>query len=154
NSDDVIGVFVNQDDSTLVAAESYSGVGPSLAFGVQYQIPPLFGIIVFGNVRGSILFGSQKQTAFQLTRFSGTAKQVANNDAVLDSNGHLDYLPTSFSMSTFNQNELRRDQMVPEWDFSVGLEWGHDLGRAGFFIQAAFVGQEWHNVGNANSLSG
>jgi hypothetical protein len=156
-ADDFIGVFVNEDNSTLFTGESYSGVGPSLAFGVQYQIPPLFNIIVFGNVRGSILFGRQKQTAFQVTRFSGTARQVVNLDPGTPGDaaaGTLDYFPISFSTSSFNQNEFHRDQTVPEWDFSLGLEWGHDLGRAGFFIQAAFVGQEWHNVGNANSLSG
>jgi hypothetical protein len=154
--DDIIGVVVNRDDATLVSSESYYGVGPTLAFGIQYQIQPLFGIIVFGNVRGSVLFGRQKQTAFQLTHFSGTANQVSDlvDDPLDPPETTPAYLPTSFSASTFNQNELHRSQTVPEWDFSLGLEWGHDLGRAGFYVQAAVVGQEWHNVGNANSLSG
>jgi hypothetical protein len=51
------------------------------------------------------------------------------------------------------QDQTRRDQMVSEWEFKAGIGWGRNLGRSGFFIQAAVLGQEWHAVGNAANLS-
>jgi hypothetical protein len=151
--EDFVGVNVTRDDTLFNAGDSFAGVGPTLLFGVQYQIQPLWGIIAFANVRGSILFGRQKQTAFQLSHFAGSAFQSANNDAGADPNP-LDYLPISFNGATAMQNETRRDQTVPQWEYEAGVQWGRDLGAAGFFVSAAVTGQQWFGVGSATSQSG
>jgi hypothetical protein len=151
--DDFITVTANKDNTLFTSAESFSGVGPTVSLGFQWQIENYIGLIAFANVRGSALFGSQKQIAFQASQFSGSAMQTVNLDQSLDPNP-VDYNPTLFNAATFNQNQIRHDATVTQWEYEAGVEWGRDLGRFGFFASAAVTGQEWHGIGNANSLGG
>jgi hypothetical protein len=147
--DDFIGVTVLQDDAVLSAAESFSGVGPTMSLGIQYQLPYLAGLTVFGNVRGSIIFGQQKQTAFQQTRFNGAASLFGSTDNEVPV---LEFLPTPFNQFTFMENEVKRDRAVAQWEYEAGVGWGQNFGRTGFFLQVAVTGQEWHGVGNPINL--
>jgi hypothetical protein len=162
NVEDFITVQVNKDNSIFTSAESFSGVGPTINFGFQYQIDNFLGLIAFANVRGSVLFGSQKQIAFQATQFSGLAFQTIDGDQIITNDAGVkikdpnpaDYIPTAFNAASFNQNEIRRNSTVTQWDYELGVEWGRDLGRFGFFASAAVTGQEWHGIGNATNLGG
>lgn len=148
-ADDFIGVFVNRDDANLIGGESFSGIGPTLSARVEYRVPWLGGLTAFGMVRGSVLFGHQKQTAFQTTHFTGTARLVRNED---NDFAKLEYFTTPFNGSTFIEAENRTSQTVPQWDYEVGVGWGQNVGRAGFSAQVSVFGQEWDGIGSPANL--
>jgi hypothetical protein len=150
-ADDFVNMHVNPDSAVLAAGESFSGIGPTLSLGAQYQPPALGGLGVFANVRGSVLFGQQKQTAFQLTQFVGTATAGLNRDRDFNK---VEYNTTQFNVATYAQNEFRRKHTVTPWEGSAGLEWGRASGWANFYVQAAVTIQEWIDVGSATSLKG
>lgn len=115
----------------ISSGHQFRGIGPTFSVEVRRQLGmgglgtfglgggPI-GVSLYGSGRGSLLFGTGKQDAFQ----------VANGD-----------LTTLASTS--------RDDLLPVAELEIGAEFSKQMGHARWFVQAALVGQVWFGAGNA-----
>lgn len=110
---------------TLLSTYQFDGLGPTLALELRRAIADT-GVGVYGQARGSLVFGSADQSAM----FFG---QELRND---DPNPQL--------------ASQQRDRAIPIIDFEAGLEYGRPVGRAWLFGQVGVVGQQWFNAGSAS----
>jgi hypothetical protein len=154
--DDADVLVIDEDSAVMASGGMFYGVGPTVSCSVQARLPWLLNnLTVFGNARGSLLFGQQKLQVFQQTKFNGHLLGETNTDT--DNTLGTDTLDQviPFHYTAFNQNIVRgKDVIVPNADLEAGLGWGTPIGRGDFFAQASFVTQFWHHVGNATSLVG
>jgi hypothetical protein len=81
------------------------------------------GFALFGNARGSFLFGRSEQEATQ--DFIAATTQA-------------------FSA------EGSRDLFLPVGELELGVEWAYNGRAARWFVQAGLVGQAWWNAGSAS----
>jgi hypothetical protein len=133
-------VTIIEDSDTIVAGRNFGGVGPTTALEIRRQIGS-FGLAVYGNARGSVLFGDEKAQTFQRT---------VENQRIIPSRG-----PTQTVMSTtLVQHSAPSEDTLPMADFEVGVSWTKVAGRARIFFQAGLVNQTWFDAGSATTEEG
>jgi hypothetical protein len=108
----------------LLSGHRFQGAGPVLA--AEARLPLLGGLSVYGNTRGSYLFGTAKQQA----AFFG--RELRNDDP----NPQLAF------------DRQRRGLAIAELE--LGLEYALAVGRSVMFGQIGVVGQEWFGAGNSS----
>lgn len=108
-------------------SHSFNGAGITVASENRYQV---FGNLlgVYGNLRGSLLYGVGRQSSTLLT----------NN--------------TSPSISNV-VGQLQVNDLMPIGEMELGLETEGTLGRFTPFLQLGAVGQVWVGAGNASLRS-
>jgi hypothetical protein len=131
----VLGGFLGTTTDTAVvdgtalaavkASNQFIGAGPTLGLEARYQLGG--GFALYGSARGSVLFGDTEQ---KLTRIAGD-------------NSSGTFL-TSGSTSTITDSET-----IPVAEWELGVEWGRAFGATRFFVQAAWVGQVYFDLGSA-----
>jgi hypothetical protein len=114
-----IEVPINTQVDAISSGHQFRGGGPTVAVEVRRQLG-CCGLALYGSARGSLLFGTGKQQAFQ----------VVNNN-----------LDTVASTS--------RDDLLPVSELELGAEFGRQMGHCRLYVQAAVVGQVWYGAGNA-----
>jgi Legionella pneumophila major outer membrane protein precursor len=117
----------------LVSANSFDGLGPVVGLEARRPIGDT-GLALYGNLRGALLFGSAKQSAFANNAASGF---VGDEEAALTATDH-------------------HDRVMPVGELEIGVEYARDIGNMRVFGQLALVGQDWVGAGNAshsNSVS-
>ncbi|MBL8798232.1 MAG: hypothetical protein JNM56_30335 [Planctomycetia bacterium] len=115
---------LDPDDGVVLidSGHNFSGVGPTVALEGGYRLGNS-GFALIGSTRGSLLFGSGRQSAEGRSTFDGDA----------------------FALSASQEN----NDLLPVWDLELGGEYSRDVGNFNFFFQAAFVAQVWFGAGNA-----
>ena len=101
----------------------FYGWGPTLAGEVGYDIG--YGVALYGNVRGSLLFGRNYQNANQTAAGGIPANQgfVARGS---------------------------QDVILPVGELEMGVSWSRDLNRRlRVMAKTGFVGQVWFDAGSA-----
>ncbi len=134
--DPAAGVLVQQDASALWSGHSFNGAGPMASLEARRPIADS-GLVLYGNARGSILFGTRKQTASTEEVYVGT---LADN--------------TPFNLRTSDVATARGDAVLPVVECEVGVEYGRPVGRFYPFVRAGLVSQVWFNAGNSSSTDG
>lgn len=117
--------------STDTFGHSFNGAGPVLALEVHRPLGET-GLSLFGNARGTVLFGGGKSFA---------ATQEVQRTATT-------------SVTTFNDALGSQDDILPVGELEVGLEYARAVGRLYLFSQTGLVGQLWQGAGNATSENG
>jgi hypothetical protein len=109
--------------NTLVDAISsgsqFRGVGPTVAVELKRNLG-VWGLGLYGSARGALLFGTGKQSAFQ----------VVNN------------VPVAGASTS-------RDDLMPITELEFGVDYSKCIGHCRVYAQAALVGQVWYGAGNA-----
>jgi hypothetical protein len=152
--DDVDLLNITEDSAVMFSGESFGGVGPTVSCSVQARVP-WTNLTVFGNARGSLLFGQQKLQVFQRTKFIGNlvGESAADTDPTFPQDTLNFTIP--FTYDAFNQNIVSgKDIWVPNLELEVGMGWGMRVGRGDVFVQGSVVQQNWQHVGSATSLTG
>lgn len=134
------GVLVNHfanasETQFLSSAHSFNGAGPTAAFQGTYHVGHT-GLALFGNVRGSLLLGTARQSA-------------SFNQVVTDPNklvgGSQMLNPNTFSS---------RDTIMPVAEVEVGLQYSRTVGRCAPFFRASALNQTYFDAGNASQSTG
>lgn len=110
---------------TLSSSYNFDGLGPTVSVELRRPIADS-GLTVFGQFRGSVVFGAADQNAV----FFG--QELRNDDP-----------NPQFATE-------HRTRAIPIVDFELGMEYGRAVGRTWLFGQMAVVGQEWFNAGSAS----
>jgi hypothetical protein len=129
-------VVVQQDTSILISGHNFNGGGPMASVEVWRPIADS-GLSIYGNVRGSVLFGSRKEHASTQTVFAGT---MADN--------------TPFNRTISQDATANGDSVLPVVELEIGLEYGRQVGRCFPFVRTGLVGQNWFSAGNSSSTDG
>jgi len=111
---------------TLTFSHNFNGAGPTIGFEGHRPLGQT-GLALYGNARGSILFGSAHQRLYRASLLVGPP---------------------------FTQTEIDAASVLPVGELEVGAEYGHSFGRWHLFAQVAFVGQIWYGAGNASNTDG
>jgi hypothetical protein len=106
----------------VVSGHNFNGAGPTLAFSVNSPLGGT-GLYLYGDCRGSVLFGTAKQSASLLGGPTSTDTQDVS------SNTHA---------------------VLPVGELELGLGWERDFGWAHVFVRGGLVGQIWHEAGNSS----
>jgi hypothetical protein len=108
------------------ASNRFQGVGPTVAAEARRGL--CCGVALYGSARGSILFGNKRnQSNFVYFDLDAPTPVLAEYDQFRDS--HEDVLPIS--------------------ELELGLEWGGEVCDSHVFVQVAWVGQAYHELGSA-----
>jgi hypothetical protein len=127
---------IRQDTSILLSGHNFNGAGPMASIEVWCPIGES-GLSLFGNVRGSVLFGARKEHASTQTVLAGT---MADN--------------TPFNQTSTENATADGDAVLPVVELEIGLEYGRQLGRFFPFVRTGLVGQNWFGAGNSSSTDG
>jgi len=113
---------------TINFSHQIEGIGPTIA--IRTQRPFTTQMAIFGQARGSLLFGDGQSTL------------TAIEDQDLD-----DQLTT-------NRTTIRND-LLPIGEMQVGLQWSPECTGVFFpYVHLALEGQIWSGVGNASTEDG
>jgi hypothetical protein len=105
----------------VFSGHNFNGAGPTFAFSVNRPLGCTH-LYLYGNCRGSVLFGTAKQSASLIGgAFTDTQDGSSNSHGVL-----------------------------PVGEVEVGLGWECDYGLAHVFVRGGLVGQIWHAAGNSS----
>jgi hypothetical protein len=110
---------------TILSGHSFHGAGPVLAVEARRPLGGT-GLSLYGNARGSLLFGSATQSSQFL------ANALRNDDA---------------NPSVVSDH---RNRVIPVAELEAGLEYRVAVGVAEWFGQVTLVGQDWLGAGNAS----
>lgn len=109
--------------ASVLSGHSFDGAGPVVALEARRALCDC-GVSLYGSARGAILFGSARQTAFDV---------FSSNDGTF-----------------VDEATERRNPVVPVGELEMGLEYGRQFGSSRVFSQVALVGQQWWGVGSAS----
>jgi hypothetical protein len=123
------------DQADVNSASLFSGWGPTVSFDVAHPILPC-GISIYGNARGSYLFG--------MDRFS----QTFNSQSRSVTGGVANFASTSQNSVVYDS----RAASIVEGE--AGLQCGVRLGRCYVFGRAGAVYQRWFDVGSPTTSQG
>src|SRR5262249_47046246 len=101
---------------TIISAHNFNGAGPTLALEMHRPLGGA-GLYFYGYGRGSVLFGSSKESTDILSTAS------------------LDDFLGSFSGTT------QKNPVLPVGEIDFGLGWNRSVSRAVLYAQVGFVGQ-------------
>jgi hypothetical protein len=136
NPDLAGGLDVQQDTSVLRSGHNFDGAGPMVSMDARRPLGDS-GFALYGNIRGSILFGTTHARASTESVFAGT---MADG--------------TPFNMVTSEEASAHSTSVLPVVEIEVGAEYGRPVGRFYPFLRAGLVGQTWFGAGNASSADG
>jgi hypothetical protein len=122
---------VGADIEALRSGHNFSGAGPTLALEARRPLGNT-GFAVYGNIRGSLLFGEAEQRVYLLTTSPGL------------------FGPNSYA-SLFRAN---RDTFLPVGEMELGAEYSRIFGWIHPFIRTGLVAQSWFGAGSASSDGG
>jgi hypothetical protein len=125
---------VTADAAVLMSGHQIKGLGPTVALEAKRPIGD-HGLCLYGQARGSILFGKNKHTAHQASVLSGQAAAP--------------FFETSFMDATASHNDV-----LPVAELEAGVEWNRDLERSTVFVQTGLFAQTWFGAGGAASEEG
>ncbi|OAI54893.1 hypothetical protein AYO44_14030, partial [Planctomycetaceae bacterium SCGC AG-212-F19] len=111
---------------TLLSGHNFNGAGPTLGLEVKRELGD-GGFYTLANVRGSLLFGTRKNSAGTV----GTNVQVIVGTAgnrVADSNAVF----------------------IPVGEIELGVGYQRSMGRARLIAEASLIAQSWWNAGNSS----
>jgi hypothetical protein len=120
------------EQASLSAGRNFYGGGPTIAMQARWQFG-YSGMSVFGNVRGSLLVGSSRQTA-------------SFTESIVD--------PTTGAQASFATNESSDEITVPVGELEGGFEYGRVVGRTRLFVRGAVVNHTYFDAGSASSRDG
>jgi len=134
DADDNTGVFAVDLDSF----HTFRGIGPTASVEVRYPLGGRCGtgcssFNVYGAGRGSVLFGTGKQSVNRLLVYANleTQETTVQEDAAFRD----------------------RDDILPVLELELGVEYAGYFGCHRVFLQAAAVGQTWFGAGNAANVN-
>jgi hypothetical protein len=108
------------------SSRTFNGIGPALSFEAHRNFGNC-GFGLYGNGRGSVLFGTIQQRAdVSNVGIGGAFGPAASNDS-------------------------SQTHVMPAAEFEVGAEYRYAIGRAQLLIQSGFVGHVWFGAGNATN---
>ncbi len=113
------------DSAFLNSAHSFNGAGPTASAEFARRIGNT-GIALYGNVRGSILFGNEQQNAYSGFKEVGAAA----------------------SLEGFGSDSA--DMIIPVGEVEMGVRYTRDIGRGRLFLKAGLVGMVWWGTGNSS----
>ncbi len=141
NRDNVPGVAnVEADAAVLLSGHQFKGIGPTATLEVKRPLADS-GFALYGQARGSMLFGKSKQRAHLAAVVSGTA-----------TGGGLPAGP--FRETAFIDAAADHDDVLPVVELEAGIEWARDLRRSQVFIQTGVLAQNWFGAGGASTEEG
>jgi hypothetical protein len=127
--------FTNAGDprNFILSGHNFNGAGPTLAVEVRRLVAGT-GLYVYAKARGSVLFGTSKQSGD-----IGSFIVIEEEDP-----------PTN----RFHADS-RSNSVVPEGEIELGAGFERALRRGGvLFLQMGVVGQAWGHVGNSSESAG
>ncbi|MBM3994896.1 MAG: hypothetical protein FJ303_12195 [Planctomycetes bacterium] len=127
-------VSVALDREELDSYNRFEGWGPTVSFEIIH--PLRCGFSLYGNVRGSFLWGTDKFT------------QTYHNENRTTNAGVPNFIDTTTVAETYDV----RYASIFETEF--GIQYGHRLGRCYFYARAGGVYQHWFDVGNPTNSTG
>jgi hypothetical protein len=133
-------VTLIQDSDNIAAGHNFGGIGPTVSLDFHRQIAQTC-FALYGTARGSVLFGDETMTAFQLT---------VENAKITPKKGPV----TVINSSTLVSGRSTGEATVPMGDFEVGVNWSKNAGRARLYLQAGIVDETWWNTGSATTPHG
>lgn len=106
----------------VFSGHHFDGAGPTASFNARRWVDgtPFY---LYGDVRGSLLFGTSEQSAFV-----GTGSRLLNTQQ-------------AFSAA---------DAMLPVAEMELGIGWTQSMGSTQAFAQAGLLAQAWFDAGNAS----
>jgi hypothetical protein len=118
-----VGVASDATGTTEVAdsGHNFDGYGPTIALNANRWVGSM-PVYLYGNIRGSLLFG--------------TAKQAGG----ITGNGELG--PAQVAVST--------DTILPVAELELGVGSAYDVGPARVSLRAGVLGQAWFDAGNSS----
>ncbi|HEV3261297.1 MAG TPA: Lpg1974 family pore-forming outer membrane protein [Gemmataceae bacterium] len=128
-------LLVTDNGEALHSGHNFNGAGPTVALEVRRPLGDT-GLALYGNARGSLLYGDGKQHTTLSQQFSGVVGV------------------TPFDMVHTSDVVGSRDDLLPIVELELGAEYGMDMGRLRPFIRTGVVGQTWFGAGNATSVTG
>jgi hypothetical protein len=134
--DPAAGLVVQQDSSALWAGHNFNGAGPMASLEARRPVADT-GLVLYGNVRGSILFGTRKQNVGTEEIYAGT---MADN--------------TPFNLRIAEAATAHGDAVLPVMEIELGVEYGRPVGQVYPFVRTGLVSQVWFNAGNASGTDG
>jgi hypothetical protein len=141
-SQDYVGKLSNSlpgglatESQTLNFGHNFTGAGPTAAVQGTYNIGTT-GLSLYGNVRGSLLVGNERQTA-------AFTQVIVDPTLVVGGNQTLS-----------PQTSSRRETVMPIAEIEVGMGYAANLGRMQPFFRASALNQTYFNAGNASATGG
>jgi hypothetical protein len=125
----------SQDSATLLSGHNFNVTGPTVCLEVRRPLGNT-GLSLYGNGRGSMLFGYRWQQADRLTVRSGTTAGVP------------------FNVTSLSEFTACQDAVLPVTEVEIGAEYTRVWGRLQPFLRAGLVGQTWFGAGNAAGAGG
>lgn len=116
-------LMANGATQALTSGNRLDGFGPTFAIEARY--PTIGGIILYDNVRASLLYGTGSQSAFSQTISNGNLAMTADRNALL-----------------------------PIGELEIGGEYRRNVGPGTIFVNMALVGQLWFGAGNSSLSDG
>jgi len=123
------GIVGGANAEYLDSGHNFNGAGPTVAVDVK-RLFGNTGFALYGNARGSLLFGSAHQRVFREVTSSTTGLPLLLDESA------------SFQAA-----------VLPVGELELGAEYRRDLGRADFLVQLGLFGQVWWGAGNAANSS-
>jgi hypothetical protein len=109
----------------VLSGHNFDGAGPTLALAADRLLGDTH-FYFFGNCRGSILFGTARQSA-----------SLTAGPAFADTQDALSSTQT----------------MLPVGELELGLGWSRDMGAAHVYVRGGMISQLWFEAGNASRSS-
>ncbi|MBI1831496.1 MAG: hypothetical protein HYR84_08605 [Planctomycetes bacterium] len=127
-------VSVALDREELDSLNRFEGWGPTTSFEIVH--PLRCGFALYGNVRGSFLWGNDKFT------------QTYHNQNRTTNAGVPNFVDATTVVDAFNA----RYSTIIETEF--GVQYGHRLGRCYLYARMGGAFQRWWDVGNPTNSTG
>ncbi len=128
--------IVTEDREDLETSSRFNGWGPTVSLESVHRLGKS-NLAVYGNIRGSLLFGVERFVQDYSAQRSAVVGGVAN------------------LTSAANEGYATDTRTVSIGELEFGLQYGCHLGcRCYVFGRAGVVYQRWWDVGNPNSASG
>lgn len=128
-------VTVALDREDVDAANRFEGWGPTISAEAVH--PLKCGFALYGNVRGSFLWGTD--------RFTQTDSLQRRT---VDGAGAPTFTDTNQAIAAFDK------RFVPVVETEAGVQFGHRFGHCYLFARTGFVYQRWFDVGNPTAANG
>jgi len=133
-------VTLTQDSDVIDAGHNFSGLGPTWALDV-YRRLGCTGLTLYGTLRTSVLFGDEREHAFQRTILTGRIVPPVGRTQTLNTN-------KLFGLTTADD-----DDVLPVEELEFGIEWARQRGPVLFFVRAGFLAQLWVDAGSNTNLT-
>jgi hypothetical protein len=137
-----VGAAFAIENDTLDYEHTFTGGGPTASVCARQPFGET-GLSMYGNVRGSFMVGTGRQTfrAVQLIHDTGISPPPPA-------------VPLTQSTLLTDQFASNRDDTLPVIELEIGLEYTADFGAWLLFTQAGIVGQNYFGAGSAVSENG